>query len=118
MAKAKTGRVISDKVARGKVARGKVKTADYRHTSEKRKNIPPAKIAAEGKVPKAATVRYHYSPHLPPSVRFDPTGKADRFPTHRQGRSTLLLRSRAEGSRRRSPKPAALARVGRQAGTA
>ena len=56
---------------------GEVKSADYRHTGEKRTNIPPAAIAAEGKVPRVAKVRYHYSPHLPPTLRFDSTGKAD-----------------------------------------
>src|SRR5262245_36688171 len=57
-----------------------ITTADYRHTTEKRKNIPPAKIAAEGSVPLAAPARYHYSPHLPPMLRVDSTGGADRFP--------------------------------------
>jgi len=63
-----------------KTINGSVKTTDYRHRGEKRTNIPPAKIAAEGKVPKVAKVRYHYSPHLPPELRFDPTGKADKLP--------------------------------------
>ncbi len=54
-----------------------VKTTDYRHTGEKRTNIPPAKIEAEGKVPSVPKVRYYYDPHLPPSLRFDPTGDAD-----------------------------------------
>ena len=57
-----------------------VKTADYRHTEEKRTNIPPAKIASEGKVPKINKARYYYSPHLPPELRFDPTGEADKLP--------------------------------------
>src|SRR5215471_10900368 len=56
------------------------KTADYRHTQEKRTNIPPAKIAAEGPVPKVPSVRYEYNPHLPPVLRSDPTGSADRLP--------------------------------------
>jgi adenine-specific DNA-methyltransferase len=56
------------------------KTADYRHTREKRTNIPPAKIAAEGSVPKLPKARYEYSPHLPPVLRSDPTGSADRLP--------------------------------------
>jgi adenine-specific DNA-methyltransferase len=63
-----------------KQSNGSVKTTDYRHKGEKRTNIPPAKIAAEGKVPKVAKMRYHYSPHLPPELRFDPTGKADKLP--------------------------------------
>ena len=57
-----------------------VKTTDYRHTGEKRKNIPPAKIAAQGKVPNEARVHYQYSPHLPPTLRFDTQGKADALP--------------------------------------
>ena len=54
-------------------------TADYRHSGQKRKNIPPAKIAAEGVVPKVEKVKYAYDPHLPPVLRFDPTGDADRI---------------------------------------
>jgi adenine-specific DNA-methyltransferase len=62
-----------------KTLNNKVTTADYRHTREKRTNIPPAKIAAEGKVPRVAKVRYHYSPHLPPALQFDPSGKVDKI---------------------------------------
>src|SRR2546428_7403660 len=65
---------------KGRSASSKIKTADYRHIREKRTNIPPAKIAAEGAVPKVPKARYHYSPHLPPILRFDPTGSADRLP--------------------------------------
>src|SRR5947199_9278759 len=54
-----------------------VETTDYRHTGEKRTNIPPAKIAGEGKVPAVPKARYYYNPHLPPVLRFDPTGDAD-----------------------------------------
>ncbi|MBN1827047.1 MAG: site-specific DNA-methyltransferase, partial [Candidatus Eisenbacteria bacterium] len=57
----------------------KIETKDYRHAGQKRKNIPPAKIAAEGKVPEKGKVRYHYNPHLSPELRFDPTGKSDRL---------------------------------------
>jgi adenine-specific DNA-methyltransferase len=56
-----------------------VKTTDYRHTGEKRTNIPPAKIAAEGKVPRVPKVRYQYSPHLAPLLQFDGLGKADKL---------------------------------------
>lgn len=55
-----------------------IKTKDYRHTNEKRKNVPPAKLADEGQIPKMKKVRYYYSPHLSPELRFDPEGKADR----------------------------------------
>ncbi len=53
---------------------------DYRHTGAKRKNNPPAKIAAEGVVPAMPKVEYAYSPRRPPVLRFDPTGKADQLP--------------------------------------
>jgi adenine-specific DNA-methyltransferase len=56
------------------------KTSDYRHRGSTRKDNPPAKIAAEGKIPKIDPVPYSYNPHLPPVLRFDPTGKADRLP--------------------------------------
>ncbi len=55
-------------------------TAVYRHKGEKRKNNPPAKIAAEGSVPPVPKAVYYYSPHLPPVLRFDPSGKADQLP--------------------------------------
>jgi adenine-specific DNA-methyltransferase len=53
--------------------------ADYRYTGEKRKNIPPAKIASEGSVPKIAKGRYYYNPHLAPVLRSDPTAQVDRI---------------------------------------
>ncbi len=56
-----------------------VETADYRHGS-KRKNIPPAKMERQGTVPKAERAKYHYNPHLPPELRFDPAGEADKLP--------------------------------------
>lgn len=61
-------------------ATGDIRSADYRHTGEKRTNIPPAAMAAEGQIPRVPKVRYHYSPHLPPELRFDPSGKSDQFP--------------------------------------
>lgn len=56
---------------------GLFETTDYRH-AEKRKNIPPAQIASEGQIPKPRKVKYAYSPHLDPILRFDPTGRADK----------------------------------------
>ena len=53
--------------------------SDYRH-AEKRKNIPPAGLAARGKVKEAPKTRYSYDPHLPPVLRFDPNGGADALP--------------------------------------
>ena len=53
--------------------------SDYRHAA-KRKNNPPAKIAAEGVVPAIPKAQYAYSPHLPPVLRFDTTGESDQLP--------------------------------------
>ena len=53
--------------------------SDYRHAA-KRKNNPPAKIAAEGTVPILRKSEYAYNPHLPPALRFDPTGGPDAIP--------------------------------------
>ncbi|HEX8877605.1 MAG TPA: site-specific DNA-methyltransferase [Phycisphaerales bacterium] len=50
---------------------------DIRHPSAKRRNIPPAKIAAEGTVPVIPKAQYAYNPHLPPVLRFDQHGKPD-----------------------------------------
>ena len=38
---------------------------DYRH-SEKRKNIPPAGLAGQGKIKEVPKTRYSYDPHHPP----------------------------------------------------
>ncbi len=83
-------------------------TADYRHTGVKRKNVPPATMAAEGTVPKVAKARYAYSPHLPPVLRFDGTGKADALPEllAEAGRRALRaeeLKTLAEVLRRQEP---------------
>jgi len=99
-------------------------TADYRHTQEKRTNIPPAKIAGEGRAPKIEKARYHYSPHLPPVLRFDPSGAADRLPepiadgADRRGRPAAAQARGAEAAGRGATQPRAVARVGRQAGAA
>jgi adenine-specific DNA-methyltransferase len=53
---------------------------DYRHTKAKRKNNPPAKIAAEGIVPPVPPIEYAYSPRRPPVLRFDPQGGPDKLP--------------------------------------
>jgi adenine-specific DNA-methyltransferase len=57
-----------------------VSVEDYRHSGATRKNIPPAKIAAEGKVPDVPKIQYSYSPRRSPELRFDTSGKADRLP--------------------------------------
>ena len=53
--------------------------ADYRFDAA-RKNIPPAGLAAQGKLAEAQRIRYDYDPHRPPLLRFDASGKADRLP--------------------------------------
>lgn len=52
---------------------------DYRHDAP-RKNLPPAGLASQGKVQEMPRARYEYDPHLPPILRFDETGEADRLP--------------------------------------
>jgi len=56
------------------------KVVDYRYDDEKRKNIPPAGLAAQGKIREKPKIRYAYNPHLPPILRFDKTGKTDGLP--------------------------------------
>jgi adenine-specific DNA-methyltransferase len=53
---------------------------DYRHEDAKRKNIPPAGVAAQGKIREKPKIQYAYNPHLPPILRFDKTGKTDDLP--------------------------------------
>ena len=53
---------------------------DYRHDTATRKNNPPAGIAAQGKIKETPKQEYAYNPHLPPNLRFDPNGDADRLP--------------------------------------
>ncbi|MEX2138344.1 MAG: site-specific DNA-methyltransferase [Pirellulales bacterium] len=56
------------------------KVEEFRHKRAKRKNNPPAKIAAEGIVPVLPKAQYSYSPRRPPVLRFDETGGADALP--------------------------------------
>ena len=69
-------------------SRGKKKTedpvqapdsiADYRFDA-KRTNIPPAGLAAQGKLEEPRRIRYAYDPHRPPVLRFDGSGAADQW---------------------------------------
>jgi adenine-specific DNA-methyltransferase len=52
---------------------------DYRHDA-KRKNIPPAGLAAQGRVRETPRMQFAYDPHLPPVLRFDSTGVSDTLP--------------------------------------
>ena len=51
---------------------------EYRHEAT-RKNIPPAGLAAQGKVREMPKLQYAYNPHLPPVLRSDATGAADEL---------------------------------------
>ncbi|HOW75716.1 MAG TPA: site-specific DNA-methyltransferase [Candidatus Competibacteraceae bacterium] len=53
--------------------------ADYRFDA-KRTNIPPAGLAAQGKLEESRRIRYAYDPHRPPVLRFDNSGAADQWP--------------------------------------
>ena len=53
---------------------------DYRHDDAKRKNNPSAGIAARGRINETPKVEYTHNPHLPPTLRFDENGNADRLP--------------------------------------
>src|ERR1017187_7356356 len=47
----------------------------------KRKNIPPAGLAAQGTLQEAPKIRYEYNPHLPPALRSaTEASEADRLP--------------------------------------
>lgn len=52
---------------------------DYRYDTT-RKNIPPAGLAAQGKIAKERKQKWEYNPHLPPVLRFDQNGEADELP--------------------------------------
>lgn len=80
----------------------------YRHKGEKRRNIPPAAIAAEGKVPAAPKLNYSYGPRLDPILRFDPTGAPDKLPyllekAKREPLTEAEARLLAEALRRQEP---------------
>lgn len=69
-----------DTTKRASAGNGNGPAKAYRHKGQKRRNIPPAAIAAEGRVPPAPKITYSYSPRLDPVLRFDPTGAPDRIP--------------------------------------
>ena len=67
-------------MARKKRTTQQKEVQDYRHDTATRKNNPPAGIAAQGKIQETPKQEYAYNPHLPPNLRFDPNGDADRLP--------------------------------------
>jgi adenine-specific DNA-methyltransferase len=62
----------------------------YRHAA-KRKNIPPAGLASQGKLREAPKMQYAYNPHLPPILRFDASGASDKLPDLLQTARTRAL---------------------------
>lgn len=74
MPKKRTGAVAASVATRADPA-----VTDYRFDA-RRTNIPPAGLAAQGKLQQAPRIRYEYDPHRPPVLRFDGTGAADRLP--------------------------------------
>ncbi|MGA2624229.1 MAG: site-specific DNA-methyltransferase [Bacteroidota bacterium] len=65
---------------RAKTKQREVPVVDYRYNKSTRKNIPPAGLAAQGKVREHPKITYAYNPHLPPVLRFDSTGGSDKLP--------------------------------------
>ena len=62
---------------RSKVSGSEV--VDYRHKNASRLNIPPAGLAARGRIVREKRIQYAYNPHLAPALRFDGTGGADQI---------------------------------------
>ena len=67
-------------MARNRRSTQQKEVQDYRHDTATRKNNPPAGIAAQGKIKETPKQEYAYNPHLPPNLRFDPNGDADKLP--------------------------------------
>ena len=67
-------------MARKKRTTQQKEVQDYRHDTATRKNNPPAGIAAQGKIRETPKQEYAYNPHLPPNLRSDPNGDADKLP--------------------------------------
>jgi adenine-specific DNA-methyltransferase len=89
-----------------KAANGNGPAKAYRHKGEKRRNIPPAAIAAEGRVPAAPKLQYSYSPRLDPLL--DPSGAPDKLPelldkAKRQPLTDAEAKLLAEALRRHDP---------------
>ena len=97
---------IATEAAPGANGNGPAKA--YRHKGEKRRNIPPAAIAAEGRVPASPKLQYSYSPRLDPLLRFDPAGAPDKLPellerAKREPLTDAEARLLAEALRRHDP---------------
>ena len=91
---------------------------DYRHDTSKRKNNPPAGIAGQGRTPDTPKQEYAYNPHLPPILRSDPHGDADKLPELLQkAQQEPLTPEEAKNNRRCPQTPRTLVRMGRQTGS-
>src|SRR5678816_2696235 len=51
----------------------------YRYDDVRRTNVPPAALAAQGRVREVPRIQFGYDPHRPPTLRFDQTGAADQI---------------------------------------
>ena len=70
---------MAKKKANGGKGKALGNVTDYRHDGATRVNIPPAKIAAEGAIPRVQEAQYSYSPRRPPTLRFDQHGTPDKL---------------------------------------
>ncbi len=82
--------------------------SDYRFNESKRKNIPPAGLAARGVMEDAPKQRFFYDPHLPPALRFDDKGNSDKFSVlfekaKNQALSEEEIKLLGEGLRKQEP---------------
>src|SRR5215216_4943324 len=55
------------------------RVSDFRYDAA-RKNLPEAGLEAQGRIQERPVRSYSYDPHLPPVLRFDPTGREDKLP--------------------------------------
>jgi predicted flap endonuclease-1-like 5' DNA nuclease len=76
----------------------------YRY-DETRKNIPPAGLAAQGRIEERPKVRYSYDPHLPPFLRYDSTGQEDAIPELLAAHHDLVCNHSGGGSATASGEP-------------
>ncbi len=75
---------------------------DYRHEEATRKNNPPAGIASHATIREKPKQVYAYNPHLPPVLRFDESGGADRLPALlEKAQQEALSADEVKSSRRR-----------------
>jgi adenine-specific DNA-methyltransferase len=79
------------KAKKSKPTQESLNISDYRFDESKRKNIPPAGLAARGVMEAAPKQKFYYDPHLPPVLRFDNTGEVDKLPELLEKAKTQVL---------------------------